>query len=340
MILLERMIAIVTALISFIGSFLGINLNLIDKKVDKFDVSSYVISDAIQSKDALLSEDFDIVTNAILFGCATFDNEGNVIIEKQELETALSNLREAIGDRDVKITLNLLGPGGHTDSEVWEDQMEALSNEHNKAFTSGVLEENIIAVLDEYGFDGVHFDYEYPLSTKAWFYFNNFLVSLKLKLGDYTLGVAVSDWNVKLSTLALKCVDYIELMLYDLYDAEGRHATFETVTEKASKARLTGLPMEKVRFGLPVYSRPTDQAGYWYGYKDYYNQLDSDGWYYDANIDKRFWFNTPDVIEKKTNYAITEGYGGVMLWSYTYDLHSDNEMSLLGAVGKAIDNNY
>ena len=39
-------------------------------------------------------------------------------------------------------------------------------------------------ILEKYEFDGVHFDYEYPLSLNAWHYYNSFLVSLDKKLGD------------------------------------------------------------------------------------------------------------------------------------------------------------
>lgn len=340
MIAIERIIAFITSLVSIITGLLGIDSNCIVKKVEDFRVSSYVVSDYIQDISALYSEDFDIITDVIIFGCATFDANGNVNIEKQELETALKNLRQTIGDRDVAININLLGPGYNGTSDVWEDQMEGQSDEHNKAFTSGVLEENIVALLDEYDFDGVHFDYEYPISLKAWLYFNNFLVSLDKELGDYTLGVAANEWNLKFSTHSLYVVDYLELMMYDMYDEEGRHSTFENVSEFVQQVGLSGVPLNKVSLGLPFYARPSDGALYWYGYSGCYTEIDENGWYRDENIGKDFWFNTPDVIEKKTDFAIKEGYGGVMIWHYNCDLPSSNELSLLRAVGKAIDSNY
>jgi hypothetical protein len=169
----------------------------------------------IQDPNSLHAEDFDIVTDVILFECASFDSCGNINYDEAKLETALTNIRNAVGNRDIHLTVNLLGPWGNTDSEVWEDQMEAQSDEHNKAFESGVLEENIIAVLDKYDFDGVHFDYEYPISTKAWYYYNNFLVSLDKKLGDYTLGVAGNAWNIKFTPAAIRAIDTFEAMIYD-----------------------------------------------------------------------------------------------------------------------------
>lgn len=336
--LLERITAFFTALIALITSFLGIDSG--NSQVENFRVTTYIRGDYVQSADSLYPEDFDIVTDVILFECASFDNEGNVNLEKDKLETALKNIRNAIGNRDIRITLNLLGPCGHTDSDIWEDQMEAQSDEHNKAFTSGVLEDNIIAVLDEYNFDGVHFDYEYPLSLQAWHYYNSFLVSLDKKLGDCTLGVAGNDWNIKFSSQAIAAVDTLELMLYDMVDENGKHSTYEDMVKLVRKVGLYGIPLEKVNIGLPFYSRPTDMSTYWYGYNDCYNRIDENGWYHCENTGKDFWFNTPDVIMKKTEYAITNGYGGVMIWHHNCDLPSTNEDSLLKAIDTAIEKNY
>ena len=333
---IERIIAFFTAIITFISGFFGLNFE-VGNKVDDFRVTAYIRGDYVQTKESLYPEDFDIITDVILFECASFNSNGEVVYDETKLETALSNIRFAIGDRDVSITLNLLGPWGNTDSDVWEEQMEAQSDEHNKAFSSGVLEDNIIAVLDKYDFDGVHFDYEYPLSLKAWYYYNNFLVSLDKKLGEYTLGVAGNDWNIKFSTAAIAAIDTFELMVYDFVDSEGRHATFEGTAELVKKVGLYGIPAEKVNVGLPFYSRPTDMSAYWYGYNGCYEGIDENGWYHCENTGKDFWFNTPDVIEKKTEFAYNNGYGGVMIWHYNCDLPSTHEDSLLKAVSTAIN---
>ena len=222
-----------------------------------------------------------------------------------------------------------------------EEQMEAQSDAHNKAFTSGVLEDNIIAVLENYSFDGVHFDYEYPLSLKAWHYYNRFLVSMDKALGDdYTLGVAGNTWNLKFTAAAIKAIDTFEWMSYDYNDAEGKHSTYDDTIAQISKLGLHGIPPEKINIGLPFYSRPTDLSPYWYGYNGCYDGIDENGWYHCPDTGKDFWFNTPDVIEEKTEYAIHNGYGGVMVWHYNCDLPSSHEDSLFRAIDTAIKNNY
>ncbi len=328
-------IGLVLVVVSFAGCTNGAEGEEI-KTVEDFKVVAYIRGDYVQSEESLNAEDFDIITDVILFECASFNSEGEVICEKEKLNTALKNIRQAIGERDIRITLNLLGPRGVTDSTDWEEQMEAQSNEHNKAFKSGVLEENIVSVLDEYNFDGVHFDYEYPLSEKAWRNYNKFLVSLDEELGDYTLGVAGVEWNIRFTKKAEKAIDSLELMTYDYNDSEGKHATYEDIISRLENADFGSISRGKINVGLPFYSRPTDMDAYWYGYNGCYEGIDEEGWYHCPETDKDFWFNTPEVIEKKTEYALNNGYGGVMVWHYNCDLPSTQEDSLFRAIGKAV----
>ncbi len=340
---IRRSIALFIALTTMIICFSGCAGNKEDEKmqkVDDFKVTTYIRGEYAQEKDSLHPQDFDIITHAIIFECANFDSEGNVVCDVNRLETVLKNLRNAKGKKDIHISINLIGPAGVTDSTVWEEQMESQSDQHNKAFESGVLEDNIIALLEEYELDGVHFDYEYPLSRKAWRYYNNFLVSLDKKLGDYTLGVAVSEWNIGLKKSTIDAIDTIELMVYDFVDDEGRHATFEDTISRLQNKKLKAIPQEKINIGLPFYARPSDMDTYWYGYNTCYEKIDENGWYHCPETDKDFWFNTTDVIEAKTEYAINNGYGGVMIWHYSCDLPVTEEGSLLGAIGNTIKKKY
>lgn len=334
---ISQIIAFFTSLALVISGYLGIDTGSPCRKTENFKVTTYIRGEYVQSPDSIHPEDFDIVTDVILFECASFNSQGEIILNEPIFSTALKNIRNAIGTRDVNITLNLLGPWGKTDSDVWEEQMEAQSIEHNKAFTSGVLEDNIVDILDKYGFDGVHFDYEYPISDNAWKHYNNFLVSLNKKLGDYTLGVAGNYWNINFTTAAIAAIDTFEIMLYDMVDSEGKHATYEDTINAVQRVGFYGMPLEKVNIGLAFYSRPTDMSAYWYGYNGCYGKIDENGWYHCDETNKDFWFNTPDVIADKTEYAVNHGFGGVMIWHYNCDLPSTHEDSLLRAVGSVIE---
>ncbi len=310
-------------------------------KADKFKVTSYLRGDSVHSVADLNSEDFDIITDLIIFECATFNSKGEVEYDEAKMERVMSAVRTVIGDKDIHITLNLLGPRGNTDSDVWKKQMKVQSTEHNKAFNSGVLEKNVVEVLKKYDFDGVHFDYEYPITSDAWYYFNKFLVSLRSYLHDnYTLGVALSAWNVSLTLGAISAIDTLELMTYDYADTNGKHATYEDTITQIKKLKYKGVPVGKINIGLPFYSRPKDMSPYWYDYNSCYNKMTRDGWYHCDETNKDCWFNTSDIIRQKTQYAINNGFGGVMIWHYSCDLPLNHEDSLLKAIGETADIYY
>lgn len=325
----ERIVSLVLSIIMALLNALGIGV----KPAEEFHVTTYLIASNVTSEESIHPEDFDIITDVIVFGSATFDAEGQVHEDEQQLSFALDILRGAIGDRDVKVHINLLGPGPLVDHGVWEENMKDLSAQHKLAFESGVLEDNIVALVEKYDFDGMYFDYEYPSNIIDWMIFSKFLVGFDKKLGDKSLGLAVST-DVVLTPKAIKCVDRFEAMLYDIYDDSGRHSTFSTAAPLVLNFTFKGIPREKLDFGLPFYARPTDHDAYWYDYNGSYNGIDENGYYYDANIDKTFWFNTPDVIKQKTEYAKKTGLGGVMIWHYLCDFASSNEASLLRAVGE------
>lgn len=310
-------------------------------KAENFRVTSYIRGDSVHSAADLNSEDFDIITDLIIFECANFNSKGEIEYDEAKMERVMTAVRDVIGDRDIHITLNLLGPRGNTDSDEWKQQMKVQSTEHNKAFKSGVLEKNVLEVLKKYDFDGVHFDYEYPITSNAWYYFNKFLVSLRSYLREeYTLGVALSAWNVSLILEAASAIDTLELMTYDYVDANGKHATYEDTVTQIKKLRYKGVPVGKINVGLPFYSRPKDMSPYWYDFIDCYEKMSRDGWYHCDKINKDCWFNTSEVISQKTEYAINNGFGGVMIWHYSCDLPLSHEDSLLRAIGETVDRHY
>lgn len=331
---IKRIVATMLAFVSLLFSSLA---GITDSEESRFRVTTYVVASNVQQQERLHSEDFDIITDAILFGCANFNAEGEVVLQEDVLETALSNLRAVIGERDVKIHLNLLGPHSVEGHEDYTDDMNDQGHQHTLAFRSGVLEDNIVAVLEKYDFDGVYFDYEYPLNYGNWTPFNQFLVRLDSKLGDRLLGLAVTEWDIKLSLGSFMAVDRFEVMLYDIFDDLGRHSTPEKAIELSKKLNLYSIPREKLDFGLPFYARPTDKGAYWYDYASFCADIDENGYYYDSSIDKTFWFNRPDDIAEKTDYALEKGFGGVMIWHYSCDLPSSDSRSLLAAIDRTVN---
>lgn len=302
--------------------------------IENFRITAYVVADGLRDLDSFDASHFDQVTDVILFGCADFDEKGKVVLA-DDFETVLANLQIAMkADPNKKIYLNLLGPSAKTDESAdWNEKMKDLGKRHNNAFQSGKLEDNIKKVLDKYHFDGVFFDYEFPMKSKNWRVFSDFVVSLRGKLGgDYVIGMSLASWDLKLSDEAKNAVDRIEVMSYDLWDDDGNHATYEIAKDDLEKFEKAGYDMAKLDLGVPFYARPTTEEEYWYSYKDYADSIDKNGLFNDKETGLKFSFNTYEVIEKKTKLAIDSGCGGMMVWHYACDLPKSDDRSLFNAI--------
>lgn len=306
-------------------------------KIEDFRVTTYILADVLRNPETLDKTHFEQITDIILFGCANFDEEGNLVLDK-DFDTVYENLKTAIqGTREKRVYLNILGPKSQSDSDDWNEQMKDQAERHTNAFESGNLEENIKNVLQKYNFKGVFFDYEFPIKNKFWKSYSEFLLSLNETFkDDYDIGLAVAGWDFKLSDRAKSVVDRVELMSYDLWDDDKNHATYEIAEDDIKKMEKSGIDMSKVDLGMPFYARPTDKGAYWYDYKNYYDKIDENGLYDDAETGLTFSFNTPELINKKTKLAIDKGLGGIMVWHHSCDVPADNDKSLYNAVEDAI----
>jgi len=306
---------------------------------EDFRVTAYIVANSCKDINTFDSSHFDQMTDIILFGVATFDEEGNISLT-EDFETCLNNIKSFMKtDGTQRLYLNLLGPGSQTDSEDWNDQMEDQAQRHSNAFESGNLENNIKSTLAEYEFDGVFFDYEFPIKNKNWKVYNKFIVSLDSVLGDdYKIGVTVVDWDAKQSKEAREATDLVELMSYDNWDDNGNHSTLELAQHDVKKILKKGYDKSKIDLGIPFYARPTTKEAYWYDYKSYYDKFDENGLYEDKDETKLvFSFNDYDLVKEKTDYALETGLGGVMLWHYACDLPAENEKSLFNAMEQSIE---
>lgn len=307
-------------------------------KAENFRITSYVVADGLREKGKLDTSHFSQITDVILFGCAKFDEEGKVTLD-DELETILANLKDAMGDsQDKKVYLNILGPSAQIDTDDWNKRMDDAGDRHRNAFASGNLENNIKAVLDKYSFDGIFFDYEFPIKSKNWKAFSNFIVSLDAVLGDsYEIGAAVAGWDAKFSKDAREALDRIELMSYDLWDDDGTHASYEIAEDDIKTLVKAGYDKAKIDLGVPFYARPTTQEAIWYNYFDYVDKIDEKGFAKDEENNLIVSFNTYDTVAKKTQLAMDSGVGGMMVWHYACDVPADNAKSLFNAIYNTVE---
>lgn len=305
---------------------------------DDFRVVSYLVANGLDASYTPDEGHFKASTDVIIFGIATFNEEGEIILNNEE------NLASIIGkctkaNPGLRMHLNILGPSQSADT--WEEEQQLQFEKHALGMRNNkeALIANIVSVLDEYGFDGVYFDYEFPVSDEAKIMFSSFLVSLDKALGDKELGCAMASWCSVLTPAARRALDSVEVMAYDIFDDYGYHAAFAAAYREVRIFLENGYRKEQLHLGLPFYARPTDAAAEWPIYNvnaDKLGEFENLAIVESEGRTTPAYFNGRQLIRDKTAYALSTGLGGVMIWHLSCDTQYDCEYSLYAVIDKTL----
>lgn len=283
--------------------------------------------------DKLNFVDFGVLTH-VCYAFAIPTSDGG-LRDLENPETAKALIKSAHANK-AKVLLSI-GGWSYNDTPLEGVFMEATSTkEKTERFA-----ENIIAMCDRYGFDGVDMDWEHPRTdgTSAKQYESLMLcLSEKLHakgklLTSAVLSGATADGNIYYDAAAhtnavLNAVDFINIMAYDGGDGE-RHSQYDFAVNCGKYWKETrGLPAYKVVLGVPFYGRPS-----WAGYGDILASVpDADSKDHVNYNGMEAYYNGTETIAKKTRYA-KENLGGIMIWELTQD-STDKSKSLLQTIGK------
>ena len=200
----------------------------------------------------------------------------------------------------------------------------------------------IVAMCEEFGFDGVDMDWEYPrISDGTYRQYEAFMLELAAALRARGLlltaavpaGVSLQGTPYRDSMgqtdAVLQAVDWINVMAYEGGNGKD-HSTYAFAVYAARYwTEERGLSGEKVVLGLPFYGKDR--------YVPYGDLLaaDPDAWERDSAVYRgsTVWYNGIPTVTAKTEYAL-EHLGGVMIWEVSQD-SAAAEYSLLAAVGRA-----
>ncbi|MGP1361431.1 MAG: glycosyl hydrolase family 18 protein [Candidatus Fimenecus sp.] len=334
------------------GKFHFKNIEVLNTKPIKkdFRITSYFISDRIYKNESLDKNLVSVISDAVLFGVVSFDENGKLNLADFEIDgekiNGINILKKNVEDirrikPEIKIYVNVLGPSD--DDYKKKELKHTLVFKEHKAELCKDLKDLILKL----GVDGIYFDYEYPYSKKAWRAYSDFLVSLRNTLeSKFKIGVALGPWGKALNKKAKNSVDYYETMAYDMFDKYGNHSAFSTnggvlALDFMSKRKYD---LSKTDLGLPFYSRPVNKDPIWLDYASAYKSL---GRF--KNSDKseiivenkpysvERYYNSYQMIFDKTAYAYDVGAGGVMVWHYSCDVPFETGFSLFEAISKAVN---
>ena len=298
------------------------------ERQEKLRVTSYVTVGSVKDYDpetgmsGTISKDvFDVVTDVQFIAFGRFTSDGGVDYE-EDAEECLGKLKEMIDGRDVKIRLTVFPPAGDAMADVFRYHMdEAVSS-----VVDMVLEQDV---------DGADFDWEYPWGKEEYALYSEYLVKLSDELHKHgkTLSIAVSPWGLDFSDEAVKAIDQVQIMAYDLFDHNGDNNSYAGSCASTIDYMLKqGFKAEQLNLGISYYGRPSDASGVWVDY----NNPDYDKDEY-IMVKDEIYFNSATTVRDKAVYCILRGLGGIMTFSQNEDLPFDDPLSLTAQLGKARD---
>ena len=205
-------------------------------------------------------------------------------------------------------------------------QFEELAADPQKRalFIAGALK-----VLDEYGFDGVDIDWEYPDPGASARNYLALIEELRSALPGKLLTTAViaygDEFGLGIPNETFALLDFINVMTYD----GSGHASLEQFQKGLEYWLGRGVPPEKLVMGMPFYSRP--------GEVPYRKLVKNDPSAAQADISvyngKEERYNGLPTVKRKTQIALDRA-SGVMFWTLEQD--AAGNVSLLKAIHQVV----
>ena len=278
---------------------------------------------------------YDYLTD-IVYAFAIPTAEGN-LRPLENPETAKQIIKEA-HQHKVRVLI-AVGGWSYNDVPLEATFVPATENsEKTKKFGDAIL-----AMCNEYGFDGVDMDWEHPrVDGNSGKQYEELMLYLAEQLHaqdkivtSAVLSGATADGNIYYDAAAhsdavLKAVDRIHVMAYDGGDGE-RHSTYEFALDCANYWSTTRhVDPNKIILGVPFYARPS-----WAAYGDIIKEnADAKKQDHTTYQGMDVYYNGVSTMKKKAAYA-KEHLGGIMIWELTQDAETEED-SLLKVIVDAL----
>ena len=277
---------------------------------------------------------FDTGLTHLLFFSLEIDSRGSpAALDRLPSREQARAARDAADRRDGKVLVSF---GGNSRSQNF-----------GRMATTPKLRANFISklngLLDEYDFDGVDYNWEYPNNDHEWHAWGDLMAESKKSLiprgGRLRPGASSSSAAIVTFTMYLDPQHYKIITRYDLlrdadfvhcmaYDQPHQHSTMSFFQSGIDQAKRNHFPLRKFTMGLPFYARHI-RSGDPKTYAEIHGDLHND---HDDHVGE-YYFNSRTLLTRKTESARHHGIGGVMIWELGQDVQPlSRPDSLMSAV--------
>lgn len=279
--------------------------------------------------------DYDNLTH-IIFSFAHPTKDGNVLLNG---DTALGNLRAIVNEADKTNTKVMLAIGGWYHMEGGESYpyfKEAISNPASRT----KLVQELKKIVQAEQLDGIDVDFEHPRSIQDAKNLAIFIKDLKstLEKDKKELSIAVNAKvhsvagteinNVQYEPTMFKDVDYVNIMAYDgQWDGDYNAANLSPFEFNKNIVNYWThlfdsyqINREKLVLGIPSYGQPEDpnikQVSYGAIISNNPENAERDVVSMNGTT---YHYNGVKTVQNKTELAMDNGLGGMMLWEVGLD---------------------
>lgn len=304
----------------------------------RFDTDSF--EEMCAAKDPGFSGYYDVVTDVLVFGEISLDENANVVFEQGEAVFAqkLAMFREVIGERNVKIRATVFFDRNDANGARSHDATKDFVNQNIDKISA-----QLKATVEKYALDGLDFDWEFPSKAAQWKAYDK----LVIETAAYTsVSVALPPWGIRFSKEAMKKIDLVNLMAYDLFDGRGDHSNIYICgAEAIEKVHKAGFAYEKILLGIPTYGRTTNKSGNaWPEYRNFpglgkWDNKIENFEYTEDGVQKTCDAYVDSFAESRDKTALAADMGcGIMIFRAMCDAPYTYEYSIHKGIGEVVEN--
>jgi len=271
--------------------------------------------------------DFDAamkhLTHLILFSLEVSPDGTLEALDRMPNQNQLQLIQEGSQKYGTKVVMSL---GGYGRTNGFASAVQPKNREH--------FLNQLRALCTTNRFHGIDFNWEYPTNQKEWVHLFETMSEFKKTTG-LLVTIAIYPGQEKILASYGQYVDPLDAIHVMAYDqVPGEHSSKSWTARISSELVRAGIPAAKFTLGLPYYARHI-KSGEAKTYGEMLAQYPDD---VKGGLDKAgpYFWNCPETLKWKVDYAHRLGMGGVMIWEVAQDISASDPLSLLKATAEAV----